>query len=32
MASIINTNILSQIAQNNLANTQNALTSAVTDL
>ncbi|RKP45339.1 flagellin [Pararobbsia silviterrae] len=32
MSSIINTNILSQIAQNNLQNTQSSLTSAVTDL
>jgi flagellin len=32
MASIINTNILSQIAQNNLTNSQSGLTSAVTRL
>jgi flagellin len=32
MSSIINTNILSQIAQNNLSNTQSSLTSAVTRL
>jgi flagellin len=32
MTTTINTNIASQIAQNNLANTQNSLTSAITQL